>query len=106
MNGFTGYEPATLESFFAQVKGRMEKGHREYGDESFSKSPSKLAIEIREEIEDIAGWASIMHGRIIRLAQKTRLAEAESAELDRRIEAQKAHLAHLEALSAREVPED
>ena len=98
---FKGYEPETFEAYFAQVKGRMEKGAREYGETSFSKSPSRLAIEIREEVEDISGWASIVWARVIQLAQKARLLEAEIAELERRRDMMLARNAKLEALDAK-----
>lgn len=50
--------------FVAAVGARLEQGRREYGDRSFSRHPLTLLREIEEEIEDIAGWAYVMHRRV------------------------------------------
>lgn len=84
-----------LSDFFHQVEGRMAKGEREYGDTSFSVSPGRLAIEIREELEDVAGWSYIMWRRLVEMQNRTR-------DLDKLIKEQEARLADLnEALQGR-----
>ena len=91
-----GYEPETFEAFFLQVKGRMEKGERNYGGESFSKTPAQLNNEIREEVEDVAGWAFVMWQRLVHLSQRCRLLDGELDELTRRRDRLVAEIARLE----------
>jgi hypothetical protein len=61
-----GWEPRgeQFDEFVAEVRTRMEQGHREYGDESFSRDPTDLTKEISEEITDIMGWAFILWTRL------------------------------------------
>jgi len=50
--------------FTETVEKRMEKGHIEYGDGSFSRDPLELMNEIQEEIEDISGWSFVLWCRL------------------------------------------
>jgi hypothetical protein len=45
----------------------MDAGRDAYGDASFSADPGELAREIREELEDVAGWSFVLWTRIQRL---------------------------------------
>ena len=45
--------------FINTVATRLETGHAEYGDGSFTRSHDELTEEIEEEILDIIGWAFI-----------------------------------------------
>ena len=50
--------------FAAQLKGRLEQGHREYGDKSFDLPLGKLVKELQAEVLDIAGWGLILFARL------------------------------------------
>ena len=54
----------TFEAFMSRVRGRMNKGAREYGDRSFSEHPSLLVAEIQEELQDVCGWGFILWTRL------------------------------------------
>ena len=56
--------PKRLEKFFGNVSARLATGEREYSGQSFGKSPEELRQEVREEIEDICGWAFILWCRV------------------------------------------
>ena len=65
-----------LEDFYNQVVGRMAKGEREYGDKSFSASPAKIALELMEEAEDVAGWSYILWRRMVVMLKAARAMDA------------------------------
>ena len=50
--------------FILDIKARLDKGAREYGDVSFSKDPATLLDEIQAEILDISGWSFVLYRRI------------------------------------------
>lgn len=50
--------------FIRQVEDRLRKGAAQYGDASFSRTPSELLCELRQECLDLAGWGFILHCRI------------------------------------------
>lgn len=81
---------AELEHFFFEVKGRMEKGEREYGGESFGKPVSTLAYEMMQEVEDIAGWGYIQWRRLVALRQRGLELERAIKALEERLETLKA----------------
>jgi hypothetical protein len=66
---------APLASLVRALKGRMRKGHDEYGDRSWSRRPSELLDEISQELLDVVGWAVIANERIN--AIKSKLTEVE-----------------------------
>ena len=43
---------------------RLQKGHQNYGDKSFSRDPAELLREIQEELLDISGWGYIVWCRM------------------------------------------
>ena len=47
------------EGFFEEVRARLMRGRRDYGDASFSAPISKNIAQIREELADVVGWAGI-----------------------------------------------
>lgn len=50
--------------FVKELEKRMEAGHREYGDKSFSRDPLELLGEVEEELMDISGWSLILYTRL------------------------------------------
>lgn len=46
------------------VRIRIENGKKVYGDSSFDRPLESLVEEIRQEIEDVCGWAFIMWSRL------------------------------------------
>lgn len=62
-------------AFTQALQERLADGHREYGDESFSRTPLDLLSEIEQEVYDICGWAFILLTRLERL--RTRMLELE-----------------------------
>jgi len=53
--------------FVLAVASRLRAGEREYGDRSFALPAARLADEIVEELEDVAGWAFILWCRLRKL---------------------------------------
>ena len=53
-----------FERFVARSTARWEKGGKEYGGRSYSKRPRSLLCELKEELQDVVGWAAILHKRI------------------------------------------
>ena len=53
--------------FAAQLKGKLEKGYQEYGDDSFDLSLDQLIKELQAECLDIAGWGLILWVKLRRL---------------------------------------
>ena len=49
------------------MKERLQRGHEEYGDNSFDLSPIELMGEIREELLDIVGWGFLLWVRLTEL---------------------------------------
>ena len=56
--------------FTATVHERLENGKRTYGDSSFERPITSLVEEIRQECEDVCGWAFIMWSRLNELERK------------------------------------
>ncbi len=53
--------------FTSRIRERLENGKRVYGDGSFERPLASLAEEIRQELEDVGGWAFITWIRVNRL---------------------------------------
>lgn len=62
--------------FTAMVATRLEAGAREYGDKSFSRSPSALIDEIKQELLDVCGWGFILWDRLDRAEHALACVEA------------------------------
>lgn len=58
------------EKFTKFVWERLKVGAEEYGDKSFSKNPSVLIGEIKQEVADIMGWGFILWHRLCVLEKK------------------------------------
>jgi hypothetical protein len=58
--------------FVARVAARLEAGARQYGNGSFARPPAEPVGEIMEELEDVAGRASIMFARVSATAEEAR----------------------------------
>lgn len=56
--------------FVRRATVRLRRGAVEYGNRSLSAAPTRLADELLEELEDVAAWASILHGRIRQLRDR------------------------------------
>lgn len=56
-----------LVDFLHAVGRRVDAGAVAYGDRSFSRPPAELIREIREEVQDVAGWAFILDCRLAAL---------------------------------------
>ncbi len=52
------------------MQHRLDRGHVEYGDDSFELSSYRLADEIEEELLDIIGWAFIFWTKLQELKEK------------------------------------
>lgn len=53
--------------FAAKVRGRLDNGRRDYGDSSFERPLLQLIEELKQELEDQAGWAFIAWARMAAL---------------------------------------
>jgi len=53
-----------FQSFTEDLYARLDQGHKEYGDASFTRSIPDLINEIDQELMDIVGWAFIMRVRL------------------------------------------
>jgi len=51
-------------SFMEAVGARLEDGRTTYGDRSFTLPPERLAVEVEEELMDVAAWAFILWTRV------------------------------------------
>ena len=63
----TPLSDAAIERFpdFAQaVRNRLERGRRDYGDDSFRRAPEEILQELAQEAEDLAGWGFVLWARI------------------------------------------
>jgi len=60
-------EKYPLEDFMAQVAKRLEKGAVEYGAESYL--TDNVTRQIKEELEDVAGWASLGWAKLNRVEE-------------------------------------
>lgn len=72
-----------LPDYFAEVRSKMERGKRDYGDRSLTRPLKELAQELRAEAVDLAGWGAIVWKRSVELEaaidaleEKLRVAEA------------------------------
>jgi transcriptional regulator with XRE-family HTH domain len=52
--------------FFQALRTRLRAGALEYGDGSFSRSPSALVGELEQEALDLAGWGYVLWRRLQR----------------------------------------
>ena len=51
--------------YFSRVRRRLKAGAEEYQDKSLEARPLPEVIdELRQELEDIGGWAAIVHHRL------------------------------------------
>ena len=51
-------------AFLAKVYRRLEAGRETYQDRSFTRPPAELAVEIEQEILDLAAWSFILWTRL------------------------------------------
>ena len=58
------------DQFETVMKGRLDTGHKEYGDASFNRKPTDLATELEEEALDVVGWGFILWVRLTELRNK------------------------------------
>lgn len=56
--------------FFSRARARLKAGEQEYGDKSHGRHTLDLIDEIQQELEDVAGWAAILHNRLDKLRAK------------------------------------
>lgn len=56
--------------FVGQVAARLEKGERDYGDQSFERSEKELLTELQQEALDLAGWGFVLWQKIERAKAK------------------------------------
>ena len=59
------------DQFIEALRARLDAGRREYGPQSFTRSPVELRGEIEEELLDVAGWAFVLWVRV-RLLEEAR----------------------------------
>lgn len=59
--------PDLEDQFITALRARLDAGRREYGPESFTRSPTELRGEIEEELLDVAGWAFVLWVRVHQL---------------------------------------
>ena len=59
---------AEWHDYAAAVESRLAIGERDYGDKSFSREPTALVEEIRQELCDVAGWAFVLDQRLAKVA--------------------------------------
>lgn len=64
-----------LARFILQLERRLEKGSREYRDQSFNRSPEELLDEISEELLDVCGWSYVLWTRLQNLRNKISLVD-------------------------------
>ena len=62
---------SSFQSFVEQVRTRLQKGARQYGDRSFTRPVPELVGEIQEELADVCGWSFILWTRLERLRAVT-----------------------------------
>lgn len=55
---------SSFQSFVEQVRTRLQKGARQYGDRSFTRPVPELVGEIQEELADVCGWSFILWTRL------------------------------------------
>ena len=67
MGKFKPLESEQYANFLKRVTARLEKGGQDYGDTSFSKDGPQLLEEIKQELEDVAGWSFILWTRLDKL---------------------------------------
>jgi hypothetical protein len=53
-----------LDCYLGAVERRMERAAQTFGERSYSRDPLELVREVKEELEDVAGWASILWARL------------------------------------------
>ena len=56
--------------FAARVETRMARGAQEYNGDSYNEDPAALVAEVRQELLDVAGWASILDARLAKIGDK------------------------------------
>ncbi len=65
----TGWRGDWLD-FAGRVEARMAQGAEEYGGNSYGQDPAALVDEVRQELLDVAGWASILDARLAAIGAK------------------------------------
>lgn len=63
----TPLSDAALEDFpefVANVRSRLERGKKDYGDVSFERPLQEVVDEIRQEALDLCGWSFILWARL------------------------------------------
>lgn len=68
-----GFEPKWRKywpAFETVMKARLQRGHEEYGDGSFSRDTAALLGEIEQELLDVVGWAFITWVQVMELRQR------------------------------------
>ena len=56
--------------FCQRVQARLEEGYRVYGGRSRNMPTDKLLDEIQQELEDVAGWSTLLWSRLQGLRRK------------------------------------
>ena len=66
---------AAFEQLVFQVRGRLERGAVDLEDRNLDAPPTALLNEVKEELEDICGWATLLWHRVERLRPALRQLE-------------------------------
>jgi hypothetical protein len=53
-----------LLEFVTDLSARLHEGAKTYGTRSFSRDPSELIREVREELIDVCGWSFVLSERL------------------------------------------
>lgn len=56
--------------YIDQLRLKLEKGKRDYGDSSLSLSPDRLIAELQAEALDFSGWGFLLWLKLERMRQK------------------------------------
>lgn len=69
--------------FAGRVEKRMARGAEEYGGNSYNEDPAVLVAEVRQELLDVAGWASILDARLEAIGAKLARVEVSQRQVAR-----------------------
>ena len=61
-----------FDEYVSAVRGRLDAGHRQYGNSSFERPISEIFAEIAQELLDVLGWGYILWWRLMQLARSPR----------------------------------
>jgi len=65
-------------AFMGQVYRRLEQGEQAYHGLSFQREPVDLAVEVEQEILDLAAWSFILWTRLRAIKAKLEKSEADN----------------------------